>query len=70
MEPGAVLPPHEHPADEECLVLEGEIEFGEIVARAGDYHMAPEGVPHGHTRSPKGGLMFVRGGIGELAHFL
>jgi quercetin dioxygenase-like cupin family protein len=70
MEPGAVVPPHEHPADEECLVLEGEIEFGDIVAHAGDYHMAPKGVLHGQTRSSKGGLMFVRGAIGELAHFM
>lgn len=65
MEPGTVVLPHEHPADEECLVLEGEIEFGDIVAHAGDYQIAPGGISHGHTRSPKGGLMFVCGGIGS-----
>jgi quercetin dioxygenase-like cupin family protein len=33
--PGASLPAHDHPADEECLVLEGEVMLGDIVGRAG-----------------------------------
>lgn len=59
--PGGVLPPHEHPMDEECLVLEGEAELGGVRVRAGDFHLAPKGVPHGLVRSRTGALLYLRG---------
>lgn len=61
MQPGAELPAHEHPAEEECLMLEGEMWIGDIHLRAGDYHVAPKGRPHGNIRSDTGALLFVRG---------
>lgn len=61
LEPGAVLPPHHHPADEECVVLEGEVRLGEVVARAGDYHLAPRGRTHDPIVSETGALLFLRG---------
>jgi mannose-6-phosphate isomerase-like protein (cupin superfamily) len=61
LQPGAVLPPHEHPVEEECLCLEGEVRFGDLVVRAGDYHLAPRGVPHGVVRSRTGALLYLRG---------
>jgi anti-sigma factor ChrR (cupin superfamily) len=61
LHPGAVLPPHEHPLEEECYCLEGEVRFGDLVVRAGDYHLAPRGVPHGPMRSRSGALLFLRG---------
>jgi quercetin dioxygenase-like cupin family protein len=61
MAPGAVLPAHEHHWDEECMVLEGEVWLGDIRVRAGDYHLAPKGVPHGQLRSDTGCLLFLRG---------
>jgi anti-sigma factor ChrR (cupin superfamily) len=61
LHPGAVLPAHEHPIDEECLVLEGEVQFGGVTARAGDFHLAPKGVPHGLVRSKRGALLYLRG---------
>lgn len=59
--PGAVLPPHGHDQDEECICLEGEVQFGDIVVRAGDFHLAPRGTPHGLMRSRKGALLYLRG---------
>lgn len=59
--PGAVLPPHGHDLDEECIVLEGEVQFGDIRVQAGDFHLAPRGVPHGLMRSRKGALLYLRG---------
>ena len=59
--PGAVLPPHGHDQDEECICLEGEVRFGDIVVRAGDFHLAPRGTPHGLMRSAKGALLYLRG---------
>lgn len=61
LHPGAVLPAHDHPLEEECYVLEGEVRFGDIQVRAGDYHLAPQGVPHGVMRSRTGALLFLRG---------
>lgn len=61
LQPGAVLPPHDHPLEEECYVLEGEVRFGDLVVQAGDYHLAPKGIPHGLVRSRTGALLFLRG---------
>lgn len=61
MAPGTRLPAHQHSADEECMVLEGEVWLGEVHAHAGDYHLARRGVPHGEVRSDTGCLLFLRG---------
>ncbi|MBA2409659.1 MAG: cupin domain-containing protein [Gammaproteobacteria bacterium] len=61
LQPGARLPAHVHAADEECLVLEGELRLGEgVILKAGDYHFAPTGLPHGAAESPSGALLFLR----------
>jgi quercetin dioxygenase-like cupin family protein len=60
LEPGAVIDAHDHEEDEECLVLEGEIRSGDLVVRAGDYHLAPRGVRHEPIHSPAGALLFIR----------
>lgn len=67
MHPGASLPAHDHPADEECLVLEGEVMLGDIAGRAGDYHLAPKGLPHGTITTKTGALLFIRAGDSEHA---
>ncbi|MGH8602515.1 MAG: cupin domain-containing protein [Gammaproteobacteria bacterium] len=61
MHPGAVLPPHQHTLDEECLMLEGEVWIGDIHLCAGDYHVAAKGTPHGAIRTSTGGVAFLRG---------
>ena len=63
LDPGGVLLPHEHPQDEECIVLEGEVRIGDIVASHGDYHLAPKGVRHDAIASDQGALLFLRGAI-------
>ncbi len=63
LEAGAVLLPHDHPQDEECVVLEGEARIGDLVVRAGDYHCAPRGKPHGAIHSEHGALLFLRGAV-------
>ena len=60
LQAGARLPPHDHAADEECIVLEGEGSIGDIVLRAGDYHLAPKGMRHGETYTASGALLFIR----------
>ena len=63
LEPGAVVLPHVHGQDEECMVLEGEVRIGELVVKAGAYHLAPRGVPHEPISSEHGALLFLRGAI-------
>lgn len=54
MQPGAILPPHEHEADEECYVVEGEFEMEGTVYRTGDFLIARKGSVHPAVASPKG----------------
>ena len=63
LEPGAALLPHNHPHDEECIVLSGEARIGDLVVRAGDYHCARAGKPHGTITSEKGAVLFLRGAV-------
>lgn len=69
--PGAVVPAHRHAADEECLVLEGDLHMeGALVLRAGDYHLARAGVLHAPIRSESGALLFLRGAEPQVSDFL
>ncbi len=63
LEPGAVLLPHVHGRDEECMILEGEVRIGDLVVRQGSYHLAPAEVPHEPISSESGALLFLRGAI-------
>jgi len=60
MEAGATLPAHEHTADEECLMLEGDAMVGDIHLSAGDYHFARKGSRHGSVSTQNGCLAFLR----------
>lgn len=60
--------PHEHALDEESLVLEGDATINGVLCRAGDYHFAPRGKPHGWLTSEAGCLLFVRGAADPRAH--
>jgi quercetin dioxygenase-like cupin family protein len=63
LHPGAELPGHEHPTDEECMMLEGEMWIGDLRLRAGDFHFGCQGVGHAGIHSPQGALLYVRRGI-------
>ena len=60
LEPGAWAPAHEHPADEECLVLEGALWQGDVFLKAGDFHVARPGMKHGELGTDTGALVFIR----------
>jgi mannose-6-phosphate isomerase-like protein (cupin superfamily) len=69
LEPGARAPAHAHPAEEECLVIEGEITMGPVVLRAGDFHLAHPGSRHEALESAEGALVFIRYAM-PLRHFI
>ena len=67
MAPGMSVPAHEHPHDEECLVLEGDVWLGNTHAFAGDYHLGRRGIPHGVIHTETGCLLFLSGPKPEAA---
>ena len=63
--PGAALPAHRHPVDEECVVLEGEVQIGTLRVGAGGFHLGRKDVLHDRLCSAGGALIFLRGAIPE-----
>jgi anti-sigma factor ChrR (cupin superfamily) len=61
--PGAVLPAHRHPMDEECVVVEGVLRIGELVLPAGSYHRVRKDVLDADSRSDDGAVIFLRGAV-------
>jgi anti-sigma factor ChrR (cupin superfamily) len=57
---GAVIPPHAHQDDEECLVLEGSIIQDGIEYGVGDYLHALPGSRHSPLSAPRGALLLIR----------
>lgn len=59
--PGAVLPAHRHPVDEECIVIEGTLRIGERLLPAGSFHMVRAHVLDADSSSDAGALIYLRG---------
>jgi quercetin dioxygenase-like cupin family protein len=59
MQPGAIYQSHSHDIDEECLVIEGDLQFGDLVLRAGDFHLATSGTHHPTGKTTAGCLLHV-----------
>ena len=59
MAPGAKLPDHEHVEIEQTYVLEGTLECGEGVCKAGEFVWRPAGSRHEAWAGPQGGLMIA-----------
>ena len=58
--PGASLRPRALPADQESLIVDGELYFGRRIATQGDYQIAPAGRPGPELASDLGAVIFVR----------
>ncbi len=63
MESGGRIPAHRHGSDELCCVIEGDVAFGELQLRQGDYHFAHQGSRHQDATSVHGCLLFLQCGI-------
>jgi anti-sigma factor ChrR (cupin superfamily) len=60
LEAGAVIPAHDHGADEECMVLEGEVEIDGTLVRQGAFHFAPRGLAHTPITARTSALLYLR----------
>jgi quercetin dioxygenase-like cupin family protein len=58
-QPGSRFPPHTHDEDEEAYLLSGELIFGSLTLRAGDYHRAGRGAAHTVGLTPTGCMLLV-----------
>ena len=63
MEVGTRIDGYEHPLDEECMVLSGDIFIGDILLQEGDYILAPAGTGPIDIFSDTGALFFLRGAV-------
>ena len=59
MAPGSSYPSHRHANVEECLVLEGVLNVGDLRLRAGDYQRAASGSAHVVQSTDSGCLLFI-----------
>lgn len=69
--PGATLPPHRHPQDEECVVLQGRLHVGRSLQLGpGGYHLAHAGALHASISTPTGATIFLRGAVPDAGQVL
>lgn len=59
MAAGSTFPNHTHNAEEQCLVLSGEVRFGTVHLRAGDFSKTQPGTLHGHVTTDTGCVLFI-----------
>lgn len=67
LQAGASLPAHRHPVDEECVVLEGEVQIGSLQLAAGGFHLGRKDLLHDRLASTGGALIYLRGAIPQAA---
>lgn len=61
MQAGATLQEHEHDADEQCVILQGQLEIGGEIFEAGTYHLARRGIPHVPITAHSDAIFFIHG---------
>jgi anti-sigma factor ChrR (cupin superfamily) len=66
MEPGAVLPGHRHGDVEQCLVIEGDIRWGEMVYEKGDFVAMGKDTEHPELRTVGGNVLLLIAGHNEF----
>ena len=59
LDPGSIYPSHVHNQAEECLVLEGDLDFGDYVLGVGDYVRLEAGTSHQEARTSLGCLCLI-----------
>ncbi|MGL5009397.1 MAG: cupin domain-containing protein [Paracoccaceae bacterium] len=68
MQPGAVMPMHDHHGDEETLVLEGDMQINGVAFGPGDFQVAFAGTRHPLITTRHGCLCFVSAAYRSNGH--
>lgn len=68
MEPGAQYPRHLHHDDEQCLVIEGDVYWGEARYLQGDFVTTKAGAVHPTLETERGNVLLIISGHNEFVH--
>jgi len=68
MQPGVSLPAHFHHDTEQCLVLKGDIGWGDLVYEEGDFIVMGKHTKHPEIRTINGNLLLLISGRTEFDH--
>lgn len=60
--PGAVVPPHRHKTNEQCLVMEGDLYWDDLSYGPGDFVVAAANTLHSPISSKDGALVLIVSG--------
>jgi quercetin dioxygenase-like cupin family protein len=66
LRPGAEYVDHDHDQDEEIYMIEGDLIIGNLVLRAGDFHVAKAGKHHPAHRSKTGCICLITQATGPV----
>lgn len=66
MSPGSHYPRHMHFDDEQCLVLEGDVSWGELRYLQGDFVTTKAGIEHPTLETAHGNLLLIISGHNEF----
>ena len=66
LQPGAEYVDHDHDQDEEIYMIEGDLIIGEVVLKAGDFHVARAGRHHPVHRTKTGCICLISQAIGPV----
>ena len=67
MQPGVRIPTHYHHDVEQCLVLQGDIGWGDLVYEEGDFIVMGKDTQHPEIRTTHGNLLLLISGHNEFA---
>jgi len=65
MAPGSALPVHHHHDDEQCLVVSGDVRWGELVYRTGDFVVMGKDTTHPSVSTVGGNILLLVAGHNE-----
>lgn len=66
LQPGAEYSDHDHDQDEEIYMIEGDLIIGDLVLKAGDFHVASAGRHHPVHRTKTGCLCLITQAISPI----
>jgi anti-sigma factor ChrR (cupin superfamily) len=66
MQPGVRIPAHFHHDTEQCLVLKGDIGWGDLVYEEGDFIVMGKGTKHPEIRTVHGNLLLLMSGRNDF----
>ena len=66
MAPGARLPAHHHHDVEQCLVVKGDVCFGDLIYEEGDFVVMGKGTHHPEIHSVHGNVLLLVAGHNEF----